>query len=338
MEENSQRELLEQRKKRIFSLRSFIFLVICIAILAFLYSIFDQESLEKIILKINPLYLLAASFLYFLSNLLKTFRFQIFFKEQKLNMPKLFTVVSYHNFFNQIMPARTGEITLVYYLRSICKVDISKGVHSLIIVRFMDLFIVAVFFIISFILLQAETVSPALLIAAIAVGILALGVILFVDKFMVFASQFFHHFFKITRLIKIRFIQKVEAKLNEFAETFSTESANSKIPMLLVSSVLIWIVLYLLSYTIIIAFGVNINILRSTLGATAQVLTNVLPVNSFGSFGTMEAGWVGGYVLVGVEKNVAIISAFAYHLVVFFTAAFLALLSFIVFKITQKKN
>ena len=43
-------------------------------------------------------------------------------------------------------------------------------------------------------------------------------------------------------------------------------------------------------------------------------LASVLPVNSFGNFGTQEAGWASGMVLLGYSQQTALTSGFATHL------------------------
>ena len=76
------------------------------------------------------------------------------------------------------------------------------------------------------------------------------------------------------------------------------------------------------------------------IGATGAVLTNTLPVNSFGSFGTLEAGWTGGFLLVGMPLQEAIITGFGSHLIMLLCAAVIAVMCWILlFMVKQfKKN
>jgi len=70
-------------------------------------------------------------------------------------------------------------------------------------------------------------------------------------------------------------------------------------------------------------------------GNTGQVLANVLPVNSFGSFGTLEAGWSGGFVLVGMSPQDAITTGFGYHLINFVAAAAIAAVCWVVIRLRK---
>jgi uncharacterized membrane protein YbhN (UPF0104 family) len=45
------------------------------------------------------------------------------------------------------------------------------------------------------------------------------------------------------------------------------------------------------------------------------VLTNLLPINAFAGFGTQEGGWVLGFGLLGVERELALSTGIAVHLV-----------------------
>jgi hypothetical protein len=40
---------------------------------------------------------------------------------------EMFAITSYQNFFNQIFPARTGELTLIYYLKKVGGASLSRG-------------------------------------------------------------------------------------------------------------------------------------------------------------------------------------------------------------------
>lgn len=312
--------------KKILNIKSIVFLILSISIIVFLVTIFDFEKITEILRRVKLRYIFAASFCYLCSNFFKTVRFKYFFSDIDMPFGLLFSVVSYHNFYNQIMPARTGEFTLIYYLKKICNTNVSKGFHSLLVVRFMDLFIVAVFFVLSFIFSSAEKLTFEFLTAAIIFGIFSITIVIFLGKFFSLGFFIIKGFTDFTHLSKYDKIKKIIDKLENMKDSFNKESIIRKIPALTITSIFVWGALYTFSFLIIRAFSVDMTYFESVLGATASVLTNVLPINSFGSFGTMEAGWVGGYMLVGVKKNIAIISAFTYHLVNFFTAGIIALI------------
>jgi uncharacterized membrane protein YbhN (UPF0104 family) len=123
----------------------------------------------------------------------------------------------------------------------------------------------------------------------------------------------------------IGIVKKIESKIDPIVSEFSRFETLRHIPGLAMSSLLVWMALYLFSYLTLKAFGVDIGLLLSVAGSTGGVLANVLPINSFGSFGTLEAGWTAGFMLVGVTAQDAITTGFGYHIINFFVSAVLAL-------------
>ena len=142
-------DLIKERKKRILNKKTFILLLFSIILVAFLLMRVDISKTLTTLGNINPYYAIAACFVYFSSNYFKALRFKVLLKEFKISMPKLYVIASYHNFLNQIFPARTGELTFVYYLNKIGNANLSKGLHSLLITRIFDFIIVSVFFVFS---------------------------------------------------------------------------------------------------------------------------------------------------------------------------------------------
>ncbi len=94
--------------------------------------------------------------------------------------------------------------------------------------------------------------------------------------------------------------------------------------MLVLTSVAVWVVLYIFAYSHDPRLSRGRGFRQAVVGNTGQVLANVLPVNSFGSFGTLEAGWAGGFMLVGMSPQDAITTAFGYHIVNFVASGIIA--------------
>lgn len=310
--------------RKFVSARNLIFLALSIFIIFFLVSVFDWEKIKQIVNDINAGYLAVGAAFYILSNILKTARFSYYFNDQKLDFKSLLKVVSYHNFFNQIMPARTGELTQIYYMKKICGINLSGGIHSLLATRFMDLVIVGVFFLISFVKTSGNRFPAVLLPVAGLIIILSLAAMFLMNRIVYAGYIFTIKSVNLTRLDRFAPVKKICEKLHELSDSFSSAGIAGRTPVLFITSALVWLALYSFSYCIIKGFSIDLTFHESVLGATAAVLTNILPINSIGSFGTMEAGWAGGYYLLGVDKNRAIISAFTYHIINFIIAALMA--------------
>lgn len=327
--------ILQERKKRIFGWRSFVFFIISIALVAFLLSRVDMRAVVTTIANANvPLVLLSCG-VYFVSNYCKSYRYRVMLRDLNVGDFQMFAITSYQNFFNQILPARTGELTLIYYLKKIGGADLSKGLHVLLVTRIYDFIIVAAFFVCSLVLYYGRHTSAGLLLVGVLVFILSL-VCLFNLKWVVIAcNQVFILAMKALKLERKAFVVKIIEKMDPVVREFSDYRTARHLPALALTSVLVWGVLYVFSYITIRAFGVNINFLLSVAGNTGQVLANVLPVNSFGSFGTLEAGWSGGFVLVGMSPQDAITTGFGYHLINFVAAAAIAAVCWVVIRLRK---
>src|SRR6056297_154133 len=174
----------KQRTGTLLTPRNVIFFVIAVTLIVLLVSQIDIAKTLEAFSKSRPELLLLACLLYFASNFFKALRFIVIMKDIHVGLFNMFSIVSFHNFFNQVMPARTGELTLIYYLKKIGNVKATKGLHSLIVVRIFDMIIVSLFFVISFILYFGIRQSSVLLYVGVAMAIISV-VALFNIKWMV---------------------------------------------------------------------------------------------------------------------------------------------------------
>ena len=329
-------EILSERRKKIFSLRTLIFLVIAIVIIFLLVSAIDVKETVDALKKADVSLVLLSAFIYLLSNFFKSIRFCIMLKESKISLPKMFAISGYQNFFNQIMPARTGELTFLYYTKTMADVRVSASLHTLLVSRMMDLVIVCVFFILSLVVYSGKNLSPALMGAAAVLGAVSLLFVFKLSWFVILSKKIFDIIVKILKLQNKSFVLSLNAKIEVLLEDFNDIKMKKRMPLVALSSILVWLCLYAFSYTTVLAFGVEIDPLAAVVGSTGAVLTNVLPINSFGSFGTMEAGWAGGFVFVGMSMQDAVTTGFGYHLINFFAALIIALVCFGIYTLATK--
>ena len=99
-----------------------------------------------------------------------------------------------------------------YYLKKILHLDVSKGLHSLLIVRFMDLVIVGLFFIISFFISASDNITPLLLVVAVLMAFAALVIIIFLDKFVKLGYWIFSKILSVLKLKKFSMVENFEGK------------------------------------------------------------------------------------------------------------------------------
>jgi len=93
-----------------------------------------------------------------------------------------------------------------------------------------------------------------------------------------------------------------------------------------VTSLVMWAFLWALAWFLLDAMGYRWPVWDVVAGSAAASLSNLLPFNLIGNFGTLEAGWTAAFVSLGVPAATAAATGFASHLwAVVFTAVYGAL-------------
>lgn len=326
MDNQDYRDIIEERRKRIFSFRNLLFLIISLVIIYFFLKQIDIAGTLTVISNIKISYILIIFLLYCLSNYLKSLRFTLMLKAHRIKHSDMFAIVSYQNFFNLILPARTGELTLIYYLKKIGGLKVSKGLHSLLLSRFMDLMVVAVIFIVSSYFYWGRALPLPLLIVSLIILSGSLLLVFRLGLMLEIAKKTFEALTKISGLRNTKLVHKGIEAVDKFRDAIPEYSSKRDYFLFITVTVVIWINFYIIFYFNIKALIDGVSFLRVLIGATGAVLTNTLPVNSFGSFGTLEAGWTGGFMLVGMNLQDAVLTGFAYHVMILLCAAVIALL------------
>lgn len=330
-------EIIRERKRRIFSVKTLVFFLFSAFLVWFLLRKIDYQRTAETFFLARLDMLFFSCLAYVAANLFKTIRYSLLLKQLGLGFFDHFTVSSYQNFFNQILPARTGELTFVYYLKQFSKAPLSTGLHILLLTRIFDFIAVSAFFVGSLLLYYGRETSPSLLVAGILFFICSVIMLFNMKWIVILGAKMFSITVRALRLQTAAAVQKIESKIDPLVQEFSRFETMRHIPGLAVSSILVWTALYIFSYLTLRAFGVSISLLLSVAGSTGGVLANVLPINSFGSFGTMEAGWSAGFVLVGVSAQDAITTGFGYHIINFVVSAIMALFCFVIQKVIIRK-
>jgi hypothetical protein len=55
-----------------------------------------------------------------------------------------------------------------------------------------------------------------------------------------------------------------------------------------------------------------------------SVIANALPISGIGNWGTLEAGWAAGFLIVGLSKEKAIATGFGIHIIIFIVCALIS--------------
>lgn len=122
--------------------------VITIALVAILLSQIQIADIIATLAGIDPLYLIAGFVLYVCSYFFIALRFHILL-DGEVGLRDLFNIVCVHNMMNNILPARTGELSYIYLQKSLHNKKAGEGVATLFVTRVFDFI---VFVVLTFIL------------------------------------------------------------------------------------------------------------------------------------------------------------------------------------------
>ena len=291
--------------------------VVTVVLVAILLSQISIGDVAKTLTSIEPIYLIIGFVLYLFTYIFRALRFQILLGN-KISFKDLFTIVCVHNMANNILPARTGEISYVYLSKKLHNIPVGKGIASLMVARVFDFISISLLFFVS--AMYAGFLSPMIDTVIWVIGGFVLLIVLILVNFVYFGEHFMNKVRKIINIVGVGHfgvIQYLLRKGDETMQSFEVVKSKQVIVWVWIVSTLVWVSLYLANYVLINAVGINISIWGAIFVSTFPIFTMILPIPALGGFGTMEGGWTIGFVAIGISKEIAIASGFGLHIIGF---------------------
>ena len=291
--------------------------VITAVLLAILLSQIQIADIIVTLASIDPLYLVAGFILYTCSYFFRALRFHILLNKE-VRLRDLFNIVCVHNMVNNILPARTGELSYIYLLKKLHNKKTGEGIATLFVARVFDFISISLLFLVSAFMMHE---LPKMIIKSVWVIALFLGLIaIFLIALLFFGKPFLNLvkiFFERFNWDKKHFADYLLRKGEETVESFEKIKISGKIIIiaLILNSFAIWLLLYSLNYILVRAMDINLSYFEVVFASTFAVFTTILPIQGIGGFGTLESGWTVGFIAVGVTKEVAISSGFGFHII-----------------------
>ncbi len=304
--------------KRTLSPWNLLYFAIGLFLLYFLLRKTDFQSLLQLILQIKPEYLLLGALIYFCKALTRAARFTRVNRRTQPAFWRMLRLSLASSLASQILPLKLGELSYVYLLKMDHRTELSRGLSSLVVIRLFDLLAISLLFVIITLfsgLSAGLSVYFYSILAFMALLMVGIALLLFFarrgESFLqwTFGLPIFLHLpAKITPLLsKIR--QALANLFDELCQYQPREYAEWT-----ALAALEWFINYLTYHVILVGLGFTPSFFTTVASVTFAALASVLPVNSFGNFGTQEAGWATAMLLSGFSQAVAITTAFATHL------------------------
>lgn len=232
--------------------------------------------------------------------------------------------VGVQTFINRVAPFRLGELSLPYLLHRYAGGHIGHAIVRLALVRVVELALVLTMLVVAAVA-RARTDNPAWLALA---ALFAVGLLLLLARFNRFMQQIARigtWLARVTRLERSPTVVRLLERLHEAADDNQRLSRRDRWA-LAAWSVVVLALNTLMFGAILAAFGAYIDPLGLALGTAIASAGPALPAPSVGSIGTLEASWVAGFVFVGLDLQLAIVTGVATQaLTLLFAAVFAAL-------------
>ena len=280
-------------KKRTKIILSFILTFIL------LYLLFIQVDLGEIfstLISFNFSLLIIAFVLYLFSYILRAIRISLYLN--KIRFIDIFSVVCLHNFFINILPLRSGELSYLYLLKKY-NIKFNENLSSLFIIRFFDGISLLIIFLTSFILIDKK---PEILFNFffLILFILTLSILLFLFLYILNYS------------LKKRNIYIFKIFKNNI------RGINNKRTVFLyfLISFLIWFSLYSINYVLFKNWDIELTLWQVIIISSLPLLISFLPINTLFSIGTFEGGFILGMSLFGINPNISTLVSSSIHVII----------------------
>ena len=291
--------------------------IITITFVAILLSQIEVSNVITTLAGIDPLYLIAGFVLYVCSYFFRTLRFHILLNRE-VRIKDLFNIVCVHNIANNILPARTGELSYIYLLKKLHNKKTGEGVATLMVARVFDFITISCLFSISALIIQD---LPEMIVKVVwVIALFMILIVIFLIILLYFGILFLNlakKFFRIFNSEKKQIIDYLLRKGEETVESFERIKSSGRVIEIITVSMGIWLSLYSVNYILVTAMNINLSFFMVLLASTFSIFTTILPIQGIGGFGTLEGGWAVGFITVGLTKEIAISSGFAYHVIVY---------------------
>lgn len=319
-----------------FSNRKMIFTgVLAIGLMAALIYQIGIDTLKETLGSVNPLYVVLGFLLYVLIFVLRAIRMNIIL-EGKVSVKSLLNILFVHNLFNNLLPARIGELSYVYFLKEKEGLPLNYGLSSLMIARIFDIVGIAFLFLISFFVVGdlPELIHFSLMLVGVLLGLIFLFIIMLLyynEKFLSFVELFTSK----TRLDRIKYTKMALEKSEETLENFKIIKSRHVILLSFILSIAIWLIASTMTYMFLQEMSIYLSIWKIFIASGIIVITTILPFHGFGGFGTVESIWTATYVALGVSTHRAIASGVGIHLIIVLYFLILGMIGLTIMKMDE---
>jgi uncharacterized protein (TIRG00374 family) len=288
----------------------------------FLLNKIDHKSIFYLFGDINYFYVLVSFLFYFILTFIRALRIKLLINRNS-NFKNLFATVLVNNLILNLLPFRSGELSLPLLLKKYSGIRKREGFLLLFYLRTIDMIILLSFLIITILLfsgsvIQLKNISYAFVFVLLLLAFLALfkG-----DKLLLILSGFSK------KRNYCRFLKKVFNFTSELLPVY--EFYKNKIKETVILSVLIFVVLIFVLGFVLKAYPIDLGYVDIIIVSLIIIIITSLPINGIAGIGTVEFGIASFLISLGIDKNLSVAAAFNYHFIYLMFIVFFGSLSYL---------
>jgi glycosyltransferase 2 family protein len=279
------------------------------------YLNYDFNQFPNILSSV-PIYIFILIFIVnLLVNLIRSVRYKILLQSD-VGLIQMFGIVNTWQFYNSMLPYRTGELSYIYLLKKKENISLSESTASLFVSRMFDLLVFLFCCSFSLLLTSADLKANIYDIYTMSIILFLLTGIGFLILFKIKTG------FKIvililykTNMVKYKFVRRIVSFLENVIHNLYCIHFNRKVIVIFLLTIMSTLLLNLNTYLLIIYFNVDLNFLKIFVASSLTFLTIFLPIQGIANIGTFEGSFIIGLLLFGIDRNIGLNAAFALHII-----------------------
>jgi uncharacterized protein (TIRG00374 family) len=297
--------------------------------IVYISSKLDWEVIHYVLSHLNLGWLITALLIFLINYLLRTIRLSLLINSPRVSFQKLWVVTSLYGFFNYVMPARSGELSLLYLLKSKLEIPFSKSSAVLAISRALDFSIVAMFVPI-FLIFYWKRLSPSfiqIMILFFGLFFLLILVFLFILRFGdLISNRIAAHSNSDKQNSGFgKLLSRLWNLFSIMLDYIRLINLQRKYRSLTIITLIIWLSVFTNFYLIILSMGYQLKFLQILVISFIMVPASLLPFQGFANIGIHELGWVAAFGLFGYARDISIVVAVGSHAILLTFVIFLGL-------------
>ena len=294
--------------------------LLTLGIILLLLTQIDPGEIIRLLLHIQPAWLLAGWGFYLATNVARAFRFGVLLDLRRpwQILPEMLAL----SLFNNTLPSRSGELTFPYFMYKWHGMSVGESAAALILARIFDYLAVALLFLV-FAIWQLPNLTPrAIPVIRITAGLLAISVLIL--ALMPWVGQWgLRALAWLVRRLGWGEKAWVQRILRGGARMIATFQRLRRVKIYLLTlgwSLVNWLGMFAWVTAFLYAMGVPYPYPFVIIGATFASLAKALPFFTVSGFGAHEAGWAMGFGLTGMPLGQAIATGFAVNILTLFSS------------------